>query len=462
MKRLINFLCNYKKELKIQLRLFFPLLLGQVCVSGMSVADTIMAGMASTIDLSGVALGCAFYWPCVLFLVGLVYAITPIVSHLLPSKNYGLIKQNLFNATIISLIIGVLVGVFLALLPLIYNFIDADIEMVNVAKGYIYAVSLAMPFCVLYNILRSYADGLGFTKPTMYFGILMLLLDIPLNYIFIFGHLGMPKLGGVGCGVSTALIIVISSILMLIIIIKGNFFKAFKTNQNVFTFDKTLIKNFLKLAVPLGLSRTVEVACFSLGAVIISPFGPMVVAAHSITLNISSLIFMIPLSLAITMTIRTAYNLGLGSFARVWVSIKSGLRINLVIYFIYASLVFIYRDNLASFYSDDSEVLKLCSTLIIFNCIYMLPDSIQAFLLGTLQGFKDSKVTLYIIMFSYLVVGIPCCYVLAWGTFGEPLKASGIWIGFIICLLTAAICYAFRTRYLLKHKIMLLSNEKFD
>ena len=80
MKRLFYFLCNYKKELKIQLRLFFPLLLGQVCVSGMSVADTIMAGMASTIDLSGVALGCAFYWPCVLFLVGLVYAITPIVS----------------------------------------------------------------------------------------------------------------------------------------------------------------------------------------------------------------------------------------------------------------------------------------------------------------------------------------------------------------------------------------------
>ena len=249
---------------------------------------------------------------------------------------------------------------------------------------------------------------------------------------------------------------------MLIIIIKGKFFKSFKTNKNVFTFDKTLIKNFLKLAVPLGLSRTVEVACFSLGAVIISPFGPMVVAAHSITLNISSLIFMIPLSLAITMTIRTAYNLGLGSFARVWVSIKSGLRINLVIYLIYASLVFIYRDNLASFYSDDPEVLQLCSTLIIFNCIYMLPDSIQAFLLGTLQGFKDSKVTLYIIMFSYLVVGIPCCYMLSWGTFGEPLKASGIWIGFIICLLTAAICYAFRTRYLLKHKIMLLPNEKFD
>lgn len=99
---------------------------------------------------------------------------------------------------------------------------------------------------------------------------------------------------------------------------------------------------------------------------------------------------------------------------------------------------------------------------VLFNCIYMLPDSIQAFLLGTLQGFKDSKVTLYIIMFSYLVVGIPCCYMLSWGTFGEPLKASGIWIGFIICLLTAAICYAFRTRYLLKHKIMLLPNEKFD
>ena len=445
----------YQKELKSQLKLFTPFLLGQLCSTGMGVADTIMAGMAGTVDLSGVAIGCSFLWPAFLFIVGLAYAVTPTTSHLLPTKKFSLIQKSLFNALVITFVISCVVAIILSQMHLVFNFLDTDAQMIEVATDYLYVVSLGLPFTAIYNIFRSYAEGLGYAKPTMYFGILMLILDIPLNYIFIFGHLGMPALGGVGCGVATALIFVVCSILMTLLVTFGKFFKQYQVTDHVHVIDKTLIKQFLKLGIPFGVSRTIEVACFSLAAVIISPFGPTVVAAHSITLNISGMIFMIPMCLGMTMTIRTAYAMGTKNWAKAYLSVKTGLSLDLVLYAIYASLVFIFRENLARIYTQDEVVLAMTTTLIIFNCIYMLPDSLQALFLGVLQGMKDSKTIFYIIMISYWVVGMPTCFLLAWGYItGTNLEAYGIWLGFICALLTASILFVSRTLYLFKTKKM--------
>ena len=99
------------------------------------------------------------------------------------------------------------------------------------------------------------------------------------------------------------------------------------------------MRQYLKLSLPLGLSRTMEVAFFSLGALILSPFGPIVVASHSITLNVSGLIFTIPLCLSMTATIRTAYAMGHRNFDQALASLKAVTVINIVFFLIYFNLV---------------------------------------------------------------------------------------------------------------------------
>ncbi len=202
----------------------------------------------------------------------------------------------------------------------------------------------------------------------------------------------------------------------------------------------------------MGFSRTLEVACFTLAAVILSPFGPTVVAAHSITLNISGIIFMIPMCFAVTATIRTSYTIGQKSWEKAVIARNSSLLLNFAAFLIYFSLLFTFRENVASLYSSDEKVLALASSLLILNCIYMLPDSIQCLLGGVLQGFKDSKTILICTIISYWIIGLPLGYVLAWGVFGERLEAYGIWIGFICSLSFACVFYSVRTYDLFRHK----------
>lgn len=445
---------GYKKELRSQLRLFIPFLLGQLCASGMGTVDTVMAGLAGTTEISGVAIGCSFYWPAYLFLSGMAYAVTPTVSHILPSKNFTLMEKSLFNAFLFCTVAGILLAILLALSHLIFAFVPSDPEMIKVATGYLYFVAPSLPATVIYNVLRSYTEGLGYTRPTMYFGIIMLVLDIPLNYIFIFGKFGMPQMGGVGCGATSSFINILCAILFYIYIKKGKFFRQFQPQGKLTRrYDYKLIKQYAKLSFPIGISRTIEVACFSVAAVILSPFGPTVVAAHSITLNVAGLIYMIPMCLGMTITIRSAFCMGTKNWAKAYISIKTTLTLNLSLFVLYATCVFIFRKDIASLYTNDPLVLALVSNLMILNCIYMLPDSIQCFFLGVLQGFKDSKTIFIGPVISYWAVGIPVGFALAWGMFTPKIEAYGIWIGFIFALVCACLIYSLRVRFLFKNKI---------
>lgn len=161
---------------------------------------------------------------------------------------------------------------------------------------------------------------------------------------------------------------------------------------------------------------------------------------------------MIPMCLGMTITIRSAFCMGTKNWAKAYISIKTALTLNLSLFMIYATFVFIFRREIASLYTNDPLVLALASNLMILNCIYMLPDSLQCFFLGVLQGFKDSKVIFIGTIVSYWVVGIPVGFALAWGLFTDKLEAYGIWIGFIFALISACLIYSTRVRHLFKHK----------
>ena len=196
--------------------LFLPLFMGQLAATSMGVVDTVMAGAAGTLELSGVAIGSSIFWPSELFVVGMALAIHPLIANLVGNGQLYKVALRMQVATVCTLACAAIIGVIIMLVPLVYRmFPSVDQDMVNIGHGYLIAVGLAMPGFAMFNVLRAYWEGLGKTGPTLMFGCIALVLNIPLNYIFIFGHLGMPALGGVGCGVATALSIYFTVIGML-------------------------------------------------------------------------------------------------------------------------------------------------------------------------------------------------------------------------------------------------------
>ena len=214
------------------LSLFLPLFMGQLAATSMGVVDTVMAGAAGTLELSGVAIGSSFFWPSELFVVGMALAIHPLIANLVGNGQLYKVALRMQVATVCTLACAAIIGVIIMLVPLVYRmFPSVDQDMVSIGQGYLIAVGLAMPGFAMFNVLRAYWEGLGKTGPTLMFGCMALLLNIPLNYIFIFGHLGMPALDGVGCGVATALSIYFTVIGMLFYVKKSPAFAKVRIYQ---------------------------------------------------------------------------------------------------------------------------------------------------------------------------------------------------------------------------------------
>lgn len=445
---------SWSVDLRRTFKLFLPIFLGSIATTAMGVVDTVMAGMAGTVQLSGVAIGASLYWPCVLFVMGMTLAIQPTVAQLRGAGRTEEIAAKIHLISVITLITSVIVGIIMCFLPLCYKLMDdIDQEMVRVAQLYLYAVAAGMPAIALFNILRGYWEGLGNTIPTSVFGFIALFLNIPLNWIFIFGHFGMPALGGVGCGVATSITMYICAILMLIYVLKSKTYTKYRIYQHWFALHWPEVKQFLQFALPLALSTTIEVTCFSLVAVLLSPFGPVTVAAHSVAMNVSGVIFMIPLAIASAATIRVGEALGAGHWNRAFRSSMGAYGLAFFFYLFSVLTIIFFHQEIIELYSSDPEVIVLASLLLMFCAVYQFPDSMQVVSIGILRGFKDSKTIFAITVVSYWVIGMPIGYTLAYGYLtGEKMAAQGFWIGFICSLSCAFLLYVVRIIYIYRRR----------
>lgn len=447
---------SYAHDIKRTFKLFWPIFLGQIATTAMSVVDTVMSGIAGPVQLAGVAIGASFYWPAVLFIVGMSLAIQPTVAQLRGAGHSELIAKKMHLATVIILITSLIIGVIVCLLPLLYKLMpNVDQEMVRVGQGYLIAVAVGMPGFAMFNILRGYWEGLGNTIPSSIFGMIALLLNIPLNYIFIFGKFGAPELGGIGCGVATTITVYLTVILMLIYIKKSPYYAHYRIYEQLFAINFKEIKEFLHFAFPLALSTTIEVTCFSLVALLLSPFGPITVASHSIAMNVSGIIFMIPLAIASAVTIRVGEQMGAMHWHRALRTTLGAVYLGLFFYVLcFVTLIF-GHGLIIEQYTSDPQVYALGSVLLLYCAAYLLPDSLQVISIGVLRGFKDSKTIFVITIISYWIVGMPIGYSLAYGIFGtEPMAAQGFWVGFICALSCASMLYIARIVYLFKNRVL--------
>lgn len=144
----------------------------------------------------------------------------------------------------------------------------------------------------------------------MVMGFLGLLVNIPVNYVFIYGHLGMPELGGVGCGVATAAVYWVMFIAMLSYIKRARSMRDIRNERGFQKPDTAVMKRLVQLGLPIALALFFEVTLFAVVALLVSPLGIIDVAGHQIALNFSSLMFVLPMSLAAAVTIRVGYRLG--------------------------------------------------------------------------------------------------------------------------------------------------------
>lgn len=443
----------WRQELKALRILMGPILVTQLAQAGYGFIDTVMAGQVSALDLAAVAVGSSVWLPLFLLISGIVMATTPLVAAAHGAGRFNEIPRITHQSLWLGLLIGLIGMVILQHISFIFPLLDVPANLQANTERYLFGVSFGMPAVAIFCVLRFYSEALGHTKPVMVISLLGIVLNIPANYIFIYGLWGVPKMGGAGCGWATAIVMTSMMLLLLAYVQWSPRFARTRLFKHDLKPLAPLMWTIIKLGVPIGVAIFFEVSIFSCVAVLVSPFGEQVVAAHQVSLSVTSLLFMIPLSLAISMTIRTGQAYGRNDIIGIKLTRKTGLIASVTIASFSALMIVLCRDSITSVYSSDDSVRTLAADLLLFAAGYQIFDALQVGAAGCLRGLQDTRSPMIMTLIAYWLVGLPVGYSL--GIFplwhGQPLHAYGFWLGLVAGLGVACVLLNWRLAKTVQH-----------
>lgn len=445
-------------EWRALLRLGTPILIAQLAQMANAFVDTVMAGNASAFDLAAVGIGVSFWVPLSLFFVGVLGALQPIISGHNGAQRFNHIVPVAWQGIYIALIGSVaMMALLWNIMPVVQLF-NPDDKTALIVEGYIRAFVWGVPALLVLTALRGLTDGMGHTKVFMAVSLLGTAFNIPLNYILIYGKLGMPELGGIGCGWATTGANVIALLAMLIYLRKSNQHAnphkspATKAPSAAIDLFSTIAKphvpamrDILKLGLPIGITLFVEVSMFSSIAIFLMPMGAQTVAAHQMVLNATSMAFMIPLSLGMAVLLRVSFLVGEQAPARAQLVARSSLVLALGVALINAPILYFGRDILANMYTNEAAVIAIATELFKLAAIFQLVDVLQVVAVNSLRGYKDTALPMWIIVLAFWGVCLPLGYVLAYTNLLIPMiGAQGYWLALTVGLAVAAVLLIWR------------------
>ena len=452
---------RYQIEIKKLIRLATPVLVASVAQTGMGFVDTVMAGGVSAVDMAAVSIAASIWFPTIIFGTGMLMALVPVVAQLNGARKRDRIPFEIQQGLVVAILLTIPTIFVLLQTHTILGVMDIDPVLSEMTISYIHAMLFAAPAFLLFQALRSFTDGMSDTKISMIIGFSGLLLNIPLNWIFVYGKFGVPALGGVGCGVATAIVYWFMFAMLLLYILTAKRLAHVPIFHKWYRPDLKELSYLIRLGFPLAAAIFCEVSLFSVVSIIIAPLGAEVVASHQIALNFSSLIFMIPMSIGAAVCIRIGYFIGEEKPMDAIVAAKTALALGLATAAVTAVLTVVFARQISELYTHDIDAQNLAIGLLLIAAIYQCTDSIQVIAAGVLRGYKDMKAILIRTLVSYWVFGLPSGYVLGMTDWiVEPMGATGFWIGFVIGLSTAAILLGIRLKEIFKRQRVMFNVQQ--
>lgn len=426
--------CRY--ELKQLFHLMLPILVTQFSQAGLGLIDTIMAGRLSPTDLAAIAVGVGLWIPVMLLFSGIMIATTPLVAEAkgarTPEKIATIARQSLW----VAFILGVIAGLVLQVLPLTLPLLGVPESLQPKAGLFLHAIGFGMPAVTMYAALRGYSEAIGYPRPVTAISLMALLLLVPLNFIFMYGVGPIPALGSAGCGFATAILQWLMLMSLALYIFKNRVYQNSQPFSHWEKLNGYWLKRILKLGFPIGLAIFFEVSIFSTAAIVLSPLGETIVAAHQIAISVTSQLFMIPMSLAIALTIRVGTYYGEQNWDAMRRVQGLGLMTATILALLIMLMLWVFRSEIVALYTSDPMVTQIALYLVLFAVAYQLMDAWQISAAGCLRGMQDTKGPMWITMIAYWVIAFPVGVYLS--RFGD-MGAAGVWVGLIVGLSVACV-----------------------
>jgi MATE family multidrug resistance protein len=418
-------------------QLAWPILIGQLATAGMTVSDVAMSGRLSADDIAAVSLGASCWGLVFATIVGLMMPVNSLVAHEFGASQFERIPPIVRQALWMALGVSAVAAVALNSLPGVLDFLPLSPVVQWKAVEFVRVISLGLPAFAGYRTLYGYSASLGRTKPMMVIALGALGFNIVANWLLIYGHWGLPRLGAVGCAVTTAsgLWLMFAAMLWWICRCDAYRMTAPFTRWEWPVWEQII--DMLKLGVPIGISYFVEVSAFALVCMLVARLGATNMAANMIVLNLTSLIFVVPFSIGIASLTRVGQSLGRGDPEHARFSARLGATMAIAFGIVSAWFAAAARDQIAAAYSTDPAVRAMTMGLLAVAAWFLVSDATQIAVSCSLRGYKVTRAPMIIQLAAFWGVSLPLGYILCFGGMPAwpyrsgwaPLGAMGFWIG---------------------------------
>ena len=423
-------------EIRPTLTLAAPIIVGQVSQMLMGVTDSVMIGHAGTVPLAASSFGGNVFAVFYVLGIGLMLPVSIYVSRARGADRPDDCAEYLRHGIALAFFFGLLETLAMAALSTQLARFGQPPEVQAIVTPFFLLIAASVTSVFIYLVLRQFAEAMGHPWAPMFIMLAGVGLNAALNWVFIYGHLGMPALGLTGAGISTFVSRALGALVIFLWLRRDSKVRAAWPRRWFGDYSRARIWEMLHVGLPASGMLLFEASAFAFSSVMIGWLGAVPLAAHQIAITCASLAFMVPLGLSMATGMRVSRAVGAGELARRRPIAFGSLGLGLGIMAVFAAVFWFGGGRIASWFVRDAAVVALAAQLLAVAAIFQLADGAQVIGAASLRGITDVKVPALITFAAYWVIALPLGYAL--GVRG-PWGAVGIWVGIAVGLALAAI-----------------------
>ena len=419
-------------------RLAGPIALTQLCLMGLGTVDLLMVARLDKAETAALLLGNVWKMATQLVAMGFVFGMDPFISQAHgagDARGAGLALQ---RGVVLGLAAALALGVVWLLAEPGLVLLGQDPEAAHAAGRYVAVQVPSLPFFMGFVALRQYLTGRRIVRPTLWVVVVANVLNVGLNWVLVFGHLGFPRLGALGSGIATSVVQVSFLVLLFGWARTGRLFEGAWVPWSRAALDLEKLFAMLRVGVPTALQLAFEVWAFQIVVLWAGWLGEVELVAHGISFNLIALAFMVPLGTSMAAATRVGNLLGEsrpGDAQRAaWVSLclAGGFML------LSAAALVLFREALPGFYTDDASVLALCASILPIAAAFQLFDGLQVVGGGVLRGMGRTRPSAVFHLLGFYLLGLPLAY---WLAFERGIGLAGLWWGLALALCVISIAF---------------------
>jgi multidrug resistance protein, MATE family len=379
-------------------------------------------------------------------LQGILFAVAPLAAHALGAGDRAAAGRIAGAGLVLSVMLALPFVATLVSLDRLLQALGYDAALAAEIGHYLRALAWGAPAFLGFGVLRSLLAAMSRTRPVMAVLLVCVAGNALLNWSLIFGHLGAPALGVAGSGYASSINqwLMLAGLALCTRIVPR--LTGLRVLRRAFAASWTEIGNILRLGLPIGVSRGMEVGVFLAAGILMGLFGAAALGAHQLILNCASVSFMVPLGLGQAATVRVAYQLGAG---RIFSARRAGsVALALGVGFMAAAAVVLWAfpQTIIGAYIDvadpaNHQTVQIARRLIVIAALFQVFDGMQVIAVGALRGYRDTVVPMLLAAFGYWGAGFAGGWLLA---FPLGYGAIGLWWGLALGLAVVAVLLTLR------------------